>query len=252
MPKLALSVGRRSRFPGAGLSAEKEFNRERRQNVKESWRVWLALTAGTVGFVAASAVTDGNGSRALALGAGLLVGVMLAMWAIGGHYTAFSWWIGAEGERSTAREIEKLGSSWHCEHDIRHGYGNYDHVLVGPSGIYLVDTKTVGRGTCRVTDDKLTCGNVRHPGHGFRGAALALHKSLEAKLGSRPPFVHPVVVIWGDFPQRMLNENGVTYLDGSHLAAHLSELPGSLNAPQRAAVVAALRQVRARSRLENT
>jgi hypothetical protein len=47
-------------------------------------------------------------ARALAAAGGIFAGVMLGVWSLGGHYAASRWWLGAEGERETPGEIEKL------------------------------------------------------------------------------------------------------------------------------------------------
>lgn len=58
------------------------------------------------------------------------------------HHTYF---IGAEGERSAARDLEELkASGWHVFHDVtprRDAAWNIDHVLIGPGGVYAIETK---------------------------------------------------------------------------------------------------------------
>jgi hypothetical protein len=57
---------------------------------------------------------------------------------IGGHASIVRWWIGAEGERETGKQIELLGADWHREHDLEHEHGNWDHVtphFVAASGV---------------------------------------------------------------------------------------------------------------------
>jgi hypothetical protein len=68
--------------------------------------------------------------------------------------------------------------------------------------------------------------------------------ALEERLGFRAPWVQSVVVIWGDFPQARHEEHDIVYLRGEELLPWLSELPTKVNAPQRAAYVTALREVR--------
>jgi hypothetical protein len=82
-------------------------------------------------------------ARGLAGMSGVLAGALLVVWSLGGHVTTFRWWLGAEGERETAKEIEKLEANWHCEHDLEHERGNWDHVLVGPPGVFLLDSKSL-------------------------------------------------------------------------------------------------------------
>lgn len=64
---------------------------------------------------------------------------------------AGAWSAGADGERRVAAALGRLPPGWHVHHDrlLRPGRGhtNLDHVVVGPSGIYLVDTKNWSGGT---------------------------------------------------------------------------------------------------------
>jgi hypothetical protein len=186
---LRLMRRRKQRFQGAGGSATREFNRQRRQNIREQWRVWLCVSAAIVGFAVWSFFAAGVAARALAAMAGLLVGVMLVLWSLGGHVSAFRWWVGAEGERDT--------------------------------------------------------GRLAYSGGGFRGGALRIKQALEERLGARAPWVQAVVVVWGQFPQARHEEQDVVYLLGDELRPWLSGLPEKLNAPQRAALTTALREVRA-------
>jgi hypothetical protein len=235
---------RKHRFEGAGGSATREFNRQRRQNIREDWRVWLAVPVAIVGFAAWSLLVNGVAARALAAMAGILAGVMFVLWSLGGHVAAFRWWLGAEGERDTGSEIEKLGPEWHCEHDLEHERGNWDHVLVGPAGVFLLDSKRL-HGTAAVGGDALRSGRLAYPGGAFRAGAKRIKEAMELRLGSRAPWVQAVVVVWGAFPQARHDEQDVVYLSGDELRPWLSELPERLNAPQRASLVTALREVRA-------
>jgi hypothetical protein len=237
----------RQRFRGAGASAERKFNSERRENVRALWYVWVGATALAIGLLLWSFLSDGTQARVLALSAGMLIGVLMAMWALGGNVTTFHWWQGAEGERETARQLERLGTDWHCEHDIEHPHGNFDHVLIGPPGVFLLDTKTLSR-TATAKDDQLAAGRLRYPGGAFRGAANTINKRLERQLGHRCPWVQAVVVIWGDFPQQHHQERDVVYIAGDELVRWIEQLPGRTNGPQRAALVTALQQTRHESK----
>jgi hypothetical protein len=202
------------------------------------------VSAAIVGFAVWSFFAAGVAARALAAMAGLLVGVMLVLWSLGGHVSAFRWWVGAEGERDTGKEIERLGREWHCEHDLEHEHGNWDHILVGPPGVFVLDTKTV-HGLAAAGGDALRSGRLAYSGGGFRGGALRIKQALEERLGARAPWVQAVVVVWGQFPQARHEEQDVVYLLGDELRPWLSGLPEKLNAPQRAALTTALREVRA-------
>jgi hypothetical protein len=54
------------------------------------------------------------------------------------------WRDGAEGERKTEKALQPLEKAgWTVVHDIQQRYGNYDHVAVGPNGVYLLDSKNL-------------------------------------------------------------------------------------------------------------
>lgn len=55
----------------------------------------------------------------------------------------FRWELGAEAERSVGVLLEELRrEGWVVMHDIeRQGSGNLDHVLSGPGGVFLIETK---------------------------------------------------------------------------------------------------------------
>jgi hypothetical protein len=52
------------------------------------------------------------------------------------------WSRGAEGERKVGAILETLGPGWHVLHDVSLGRGNIDHVLVGPGGVFSIETKS--------------------------------------------------------------------------------------------------------------
>lgn len=49
---------------------------------------------------------------------------------------------GLRSERATREELTRLGSRCFVKNDIRVWNGNIDHVVCGPSGAFLIDTKT--------------------------------------------------------------------------------------------------------------
>lgn len=52
-----------------------------------------------------------------------------------------SYFKGARGEERVAAVLETLPSSWHVFHDFVAGGHHVDHVLVGPTGVYAIETK---------------------------------------------------------------------------------------------------------------
>jgi hypothetical protein len=236
-------ASRRRRFGGAGDSAAREFKRLRQRHIREDWQSWLVALTCMIGSGVSSFYVDDIASRVLAATSGFCFGVLLVVYALGGHISAFRWWQGALGERDTAKEIEKLSTDWHCEHDLEYENGNYDHVLVGPPGIFLLDSKLL-HNTSAAGDDALRAGRLLYPGTTFRSGAKRVNSALARRLGFGAPWVQSVVVVWGDFPQGVYEEQNVVYARGEELVRWLTGLSERINAPQRAACVTALREVR--------
>jgi hypothetical protein len=233
----------RRRFRGAGASATDEFKRQRRDNIRANLHLWLLAAAITTTLAIWSVHANGLAGLFLAATAGAFIGAFYVLWSMGGHISAFHWWLGAEGERNTAKQIEKLPADWHCEHDLTHQHGNWDHILIGPAGVFLLDTKLTNT-TAAAGNDQLRAGRLAYHGATFRGSALRIKTALEHHLGNRAPWVQALVVIWGDFPQQQHHDHHVTYLSGEQLLPWLTNQPAKLNPPQRAALREALTEIR--------
>jgi hypothetical protein len=55
------------------------------------------------------------------------------------------WLRGAEGERAVGAICARLeADGWHAIHDVSLGHGNVDHILVGPGGVFTIETKSHG------------------------------------------------------------------------------------------------------------
>lgn len=59
------------------------------------------------------------------------------------HPEAFSWFQGAIGERQIGRMLAALGPEWSVLHSVPVGSGmsDIDHVVVGPAGVFTLNTK---------------------------------------------------------------------------------------------------------------
>ncbi|MGH3001235.1 MAG: nuclease-related domain-containing protein [Gaiellaceae bacterium] len=205
--------------------------------------MWLAAVALALALTVWSFYVGRVAGRFLTGVAGTMIGALLFVYALGGHISAHRWWLGGEGERDTAQQIEKLGSDWHREHDVEHEHGNWDHVLVGPAGVFLLDSKRLS-GTAAVGADALRSGRIVYPGVRFRASAKRVKVELERRLGFRAPWVQAVVVVWGEFPQECHELENVVYVQGEQLVAWLSRLREKVTATQRAAYITALQEVR--------
>jgi hypothetical protein len=124
---------------------------------------------------------------------------------------------GAKGEEQVGGLLESLGSrGWHVVHDASLGRGNVDHILIGPGGVFTVETKS-------------------HPGpvqvgrlHGsVFGQAQAQRKAIEAIVGGH---VEPLVVFsraWVDRP--LTRRKGVRVVPARMLLSYVDRQPERLS-----------------------
>jgi len=226
----------------AGSSARAQFRARRWRALRENRFDWLRILLIGLGSIVALAFTEGVPQLIFAGLLGATIALVGFGWLIGGDVYSLPWLWGSIGERQTAEALESLGDSWASEHDLPRKRGNWDHVLAGPAGIFLLDTKRLTQRAV-AAGDALLAGRLRNDGGGFRAAAASLGEELEPMCGRRP-WVQAVVVIWGEFPQRRHEENRVTYVHGDELVGWLNEQPPRLSSTFVRTVAGALRELR--------
>jgi hypothetical protein len=148
-----------------------------------------------------------------------------------------NWQTGAEGERKTARALRGLDSSrWLVVHDVPCERGNYDHVLVGATGVFLLDTK-YPQGQAHIRNNALWVRRLEDPeadapcawprGSAL-GAAAGLSGELQRRTGERV-WVEAVVVLWCPFDQGVFVDGPCTFVHGSKLRGWLEGQPDRLS-----------------------
>ncbi len=114
---------------------------------------------------------------------------------------------GLEGEKVVGQFLERLRvHGYQVFHDVVGPTFNVDHVLIGPAGVFTIETKTLSkphRGDARVTGDAegLLVGGLRmerDPVVQARAQAGWLHHQLKESTGKSFP-VRPVIVFPGWF-----------------------------------------------------
>jgi hypothetical protein len=127
---------------------------------------------------------------------------------------------GASGEEQVGRLLEALaGEGWTVIHDVSLGRGNVDHILIGPGGVFTVETKS-------------------HPGpiivREIHGATLEQARSeqraVERVTGEA---AEPLVVYsraWVDRP--LARRKGVRILPARMLGSYLERRPEMLSADE--------------------
>jgi hypothetical protein len=241
----------RSHHHSAGRSADAYY----RQALRE-WRDLPALRWTRRGLLALLAV--GYVAEVLWVHhlAAWLLGVGVAMCACA--YTALSnfapahienWKTGADAERRTEKTLRALErEGWHAVHDLPTAFGNIDHVVIGPGGVFALDTKEP-QGRVSVDGEIVRVSRRANPRGTYtdakmataaRGAAWGLSREIADILG-RAPWVHAAIVLWSPFEQRVLEGKQVAFVHGDELTQWLRKQPARLRPQQIAAITAVIR-----------
>ncbi len=157
--------------------------------------------------------------------------------------------LGRDGERAVAEHLEWLRAhNFVVMHDIPNGDANVDHVLIGPKGIYTIETKTLSkprRGPCKVTvEDSLIRVNGRQMDRDPVVQAKAQAGWLKSFLAESQfkTVVQPVVVIPGWFVEPFdMKKAGVWVLEIKALKAFIINQPEQYPLEEVKAMASALR-----------
>ena len=156
---------------------------------------------------------------------------------------------GREGEKAVGQYLDKLREEgYQIFHDIVAEGFNLDHVLIGPSGVYAIETKTIskpseGEAVVQYDGDKVTVAGLepdRDPVAQVKSSTVWLQELIEESTGKKFK-VRPVILYPGWFiekqpkgaevwvlnpkalPAFLKNENTVMNTDDVHLVSyHLS------------------------------
>ncbi len=225
----------------AGASAAREYARLTREWRERNRRVFRGAAV-LCGAVVAVALALGLGELRGWL-SGLVAGMALAFvilmretpppWI--GHYLT-----GAAGEERTAKAVEPLlRDGWFIAHDLDRGRFNIDHVLVGPAGVFVLETKNL-HGSVVIEGDQATLtrpGMERPDYQGDWWAREGRSHAADANTFFRQrvrvrPWVTAVIVLWADFPQGLYAGDRVTFVRGDDLVTWLRDQPTRLTPDQ--------------------
>jgi hypothetical protein len=250
---------RRRDMRRAGTSARTEYER-----LKRDWRrrmrrqfLILGIVFGviTVSFWIAALVWP-----RLQFTSGLVSGALM------GIFIAFresppgwidQWLMGSMGEQWTDEQLRTLErKGWVVLRDLKRAGYNIDHVLVGPAGVFVMDSKNL--------DGTVTCaGDVMRlhrpgadpedrpayvtggPAHSVRSQAADVNERLRRRLG-RSIWVTGVVVVWAHLDPEVIPGNRMHFVRGDALGDWLDAQPARFNAVQIEEVARSLTPARRR------
>jgi hypothetical protein len=157
------------------------------------------------------------------------------------HPDAVSWFSGAIGERPVGGMLDGLGPEWTVMHAVPVGTGesDIDHVVIGPAGVFTVNTKRhVGKKVWVSPRVLLVSGQKQDHLRNARSEAKRAADKLTAALGE-PVTVHPLVVIVGAESVKIKEEpTDVTVLRAGQLLRWLTRRAPTLDDRKRERLVA--------------
>jgi hypothetical protein len=222
---------------GSRRSEAGQFAREHFEQVYRPWRkrARIALTIGMIPIAGWTAIVVllFPRHRELTIGAGVGAALGMSMCLLDSPPEWIDKWRrGWHGERRTEKALRPLQrAGWDIAHGLLLGRrGDRDHVVAGPAGVYLLETKnlsgrlTVENGilTAQHGDDPIDSWSYTRLALAVKAAAADIRHELGV-FGVR--WVTPVVVLWGNFPAGIIESNGVVYLAGGRVRAWLEAQP---------------------------
>ncbi|MGC8513860.1 MAG: nuclease-related domain-containing protein [Acidimicrobiales bacterium] len=209
----------------AGAWAESRAVGMRLDFIRRGWLL-VALGPATACALAPSVLLIPRHARPYVLGGLVASGLWGAVYMVATMSGASSVSVGALSEQWTARELRRLRTrQWRLVNGVHYRSWDIDHVLLGPGGIVVVETKFSADGwersryTSRVTGDAIDR---------VRRNAIDVQLTL-GKSALPDDLVHPVVVLWGRSDKREVSEKhgNVQVLSGHLLRGWLADLGDS-------------------------
>ena len=236
-PAVAVRVGDAVGRPGGSAQAMW------RQARAAEWAAWTRTLPWRVAVTLGIAVGGGVLGRLVVPRLGLVVGVLAAIavgWGLRFRPSpdAVAWRRGAAGEQRTARLLRPLErQGWVVLHDLAvpGSAANIDHLAIGPSGVFVIDSKQY-RGRLQLNPS----GRLWHGRYPLDPTlrAVSFQADRAAQVLADPQVVVPIVAVHGvQVPWGKVVTQGVPVVSARRLPSVLRTLPAVLG-PERVAAVA--------------
>jgi hypothetical protein len=140
------------------------------------------------------------------------------------------WRRGAKGEQLTARRLRRLGRGWTIYHDlaIPSSRANADHLVIGPPGIFLIDSKHY-RGRLTLTPE----GSLWYGHHPLTGVLATVRWEAAVFAQVLGTTITPMLCVHGaQLPWGELMAEGIPILTTDRMATTLRALPPLLDEVQ--------------------
>jgi len=212
----------------AGWIARTSVRERHRALIRAQWRALSGLGSAVLAvFGTAAALVNDPLQRGVILGTGLtLSACMVTVLVVLTSGTA-PLMMGEVAEQWTAQELRPLSEhGWRLVNHFGLGHGDQDHMMVGPGGVVLLETKWGG------TPWSVDAGDVPFRSALEQTARNARQLSLwhgVAKHGR--PVVQPVLVVWGPASQKLRDlpvrrhGSGIVVMSGDRLQEWMLRQP---------------------------
>jgi hypothetical protein len=243
-PVVAMRV--RATVGRPGGSAHAQWRRLR----AAEWAAWIRTVPWRVAVILGIGAASGAVASLLASGLGLVVAALAtaaAGWGLRFRPSpdAVAWRRGAAGERRTARLLDPLERhGWVVLHDlgVPGSRANIDHLVIGPGGVFVIDTKHY-RGRLQL-DASGRLWHGRYPlAPTLRAVDFEADQAAQVLVNPDVVVVPIVAVLGAQVPWGKVVTHGVPVVAARHLPSMLRALPAVLG-PERVAALADQARIR--------
>jgi Nuclease-related domain len=151
---------------------------------------------------------------------------------------------GLDGERLVSSILDELGSEWHVVHGLQLWQGqDFDHVLVGPGGLFYIQTKNWRGQITRAADELLRNGEYVGAIGAIRAQAMQLKDRLSKETGAPVRWVNAILAVpfaWIDVKGEPKN---VAVLQQQDLLKYIQRQPKQFDRAQIDRCVVALERI---------
>jgi hypothetical protein len=165
-----------------------------------------------------------------------LIGMVVMFRLFGATYDEWEhWYLGRRGELAVTKALQSLPDEYVLLNDLMlpTAHGNIDHFLIGPNGLFVIETKNYSGNVKCDGDQWFVNGHgTQSPSRQAKGNALAVRKSLETVFSehrTKFPFIEPVLVFVKHKAGLDLQEPTIPVLKSEGLADFVRNYPSTNN-----------------------
>ncbi|UYY83072.1 NERD domain-containing protein [Arthrobacter sp. YA7-1] len=156
-----------------------------------------------------------------------------------------SWYQGAVGEINVGHILERLGPEWTVLHAVPVGAGasDIDHVLIGPAGVFTLNTKNhTGQAVWVAGRTLMVAGKKQRHLYNAAHEASRAANLLSRKMGGPVPVTSVVVILAPKSLTIKASPEGAAVVTGTRLLTWLADRPRVLGPGQVGMLTAAASQ----------